>query len=862
MPKSDQEELKKKLSSTALQACQKDCLALDILLNRISANAKTDPGRKTLLIKYADQLKALRLLIACFYSKKDISPNLADEVLGPLVAHLMCETWGWSLFGDSMALPVALGVVGMVYGRYTNLGEGFCADSMPVSSIVKLDDLQKNIEKYFVGPNTLTQNEQDTLMVMLCLMLRHTEARLLNELLSTDEANLRGARTQGFFGTIGAIVSCHYGLPIWSRTFFTAMTGYFIADQREERYGLFSKNLLTFKHNNEELFFLGLALLCTFYIEKDDDINVSDLFSSSVMRKAYAILLKNGKKTLFEETVGVSDGVRNLTPEFLWLTQYDDRSFESFHKRMNRLNRQPPAFAKQTHIAIAPQLSPIGYYPSREHCPKNSVMVGYNSCSTDTVNFQRRIKNIISKYNSIQASLAHQCGWSQWLEDQLRILCIYKNLWPSFTDSASNIKIILAETSEALQKIFIFRRQRKLISSDWLSLEPMVFDHIKAIAQEHFSLQIDLVSYFEACKQFDVAYWMAGFYPYTPHMIDERVHLCNFSDQLLKNDIQLREVGSSLYWPKTSEDIDLIVWSKNKTSEAIFEELNKLSDFGWYPSQRHRKDDTYSSISYHHASYKSLDIVVYHEFSSELLRENLASRLINITSAITNIGFSWVYLLTNDAKGIYKNEIECSSLAVENIKSWKILTKVVWKMNYQELTNYGDNLNGYRQRLYGMESEVTLLHLIQLMNQAVTPARIEGLRNLYLDILSKQNLTIFIPTFLEGSPQIAHEKFERYIKQGESNCTGWLVVLFYGINKEEGFFALSKLGLTEDQITQLEMLRKVCLLFNGNPFSNNLVAQNFQGVFKSLFLFCRDYCIQKLEPAERNKWKSPLARPL
>ena len=851
MPKQEQEELKARLSNKALQACNKEFRELDDLLSKIKTKADTH----LLLAKYQEHVKTFWLIVAFFYSQNDVTLSGGDEVISPLMTQSVCETMAQLIFSNFTRLPLAIGVAGMVYGRYINLGDGMMDVSPPISSIVTIGPLQKNVAKYFVRENMIADNEQKLMTLLLCLLLVHIEARLLQELPSKAETDLRGAKIQGLCGTVSAVISGCYNLPIWVRTFFTVMTGYIILGQKKEEHGAYANKLSALREDDAELFFLGLALLCKFFVEDSSDIKVRGVLPAAVIRKAYRVLLKNGKELVFKELLNKDDGVIEPTHEFLWLTEQTGSRIRA-PKKVSPINDPHTVVKKQSRPPQGSALNHIGCYPSWQPLPapeRPEQSIQYRLQHSE---FQPRIKKIIIEYNAIKAHVARSRGWSRWLADQLRILCVYSDFLPSFMRLPLDIDARLVAISSALQSILVFRRKTIFSQADWSLPTAKICDHIKRIAQQHFALQIDLVAHFEKREQGSVAHWLAGFYPYTPQMDAERVLLSNFADRLLTLDIQLREVGSSLYWPKASEDIDLIVWSSCKTEDEIVCELSKLNQFGWFPSQLQKVEDRYSSISYHHARYKSLDVVIYPDFSEKLLRENLSSRLINITSAITNIGFSWVYLLTDDAKGIYENKIECSAAALQNKKGWKILTKVIWKMNSQRLDNYGDNFSQYRQDLYNVNSKLTLIHLVQLMNQAVTLRRIQGLRDLYLDILQGQNPTLFIPSFLGDNRQAAQEKFDRYLHSKDTNFKGWLIVLFYGI-KAENFFAQSKLGLDKYQMESLQKLRRVCLSFDENPFAKNLSRCDFNGIFRNLFECCRDYCVQRVEPAELKLWKDP-----
>lgn len=788
------------------------------------------------------------------FNLKDTCKDMTHMLLGPVFAQGAIEYSTQKLCNDQELefcssypmLPIALGVAALTAASYINVGQYLFGMGKKDFTKTTVSDVREKIKKH-LGASSITAHHKNKLILILYYVLLKTERGFLQKIISFEDRIMQNTQSYFAFGSIMAGTWLFTRTSVIHRMLLSCTTGISSLWQRQGDCGQAIMELFRFCEEDEHRFHTGVRGFVALCLRKDLDAKTRSYFNlipERVMKPICKYIEPLASEYQLNNLIGRDDidqekMVRlDLQPKPRLPSQI---SSDCDNKKISKSAVSVAA------IAVLPQAAPTEAKVQLE---------------PELEKFKQRIKQQINAYSGVNNVAA---GWQRWLENQKFALGACSELLGRVEKKEIVAAEELREVGELLQQIILYSEKETLQHTDWKLTN---VDKVKSVTQSHFDLMIDLVQYFVKKKCVHIADWLSGFYPYLPAMIKERLIVSELATQLLKKNIHLREIGTSIYWPTKSEDIDIIIWSETQPYGEIVQQLNFLMRHGWF-AESCIKDDKkgYATHCFQKSGFKKFDVVIYTNFNHSLLKENIEARAVNIASAVANVTFSWVYLLPENAQQFQRGIIDCTADAIVNSNNWFIVTKTLWKMEYanqleMKKNNQGNvaqyksgaNLITYRELLYDLESDITLFHLIHLVNKSIAYDRVMGLWNMLVSILNDARIQLIKPS-LKIPLDEAKNKVGCLLLNEHNDVKGWLLLLLSTLDCEPEFFEQAKLGLTTNQQIMLRMLHGYCLQLKKNPYSSPPKPTCLQKLSKRLISLCQEYWKDTVSPEKMAAWK-------
>lgn len=858
------------------------CRELKVVLAQVILK---EPAAKDILDKALTEIEMSLFESAFLFNLNDTTMDMSPMFVGPILAQgvvefaveATCDEYGQELCDYFPIVPMACGVAALTIASYTNVGRFLFTIPKADFTSVTVKEVQSKIQEYFTARFHISEHQQKKLIIVLYYMLLKVERQYLTKIVSSEDSIKKYTTSYFVFGSLAAMLGVYTETSLFHRVLLSCATGYMSIRQRYSDCGSSLINLFRFCNEDKHRFVSGLTTLIAIYAHKDlKEItrSILNLLPLDVLKETSQLALSLKGDDAFEHLVEnkAIDSEKLIQLRILPGPVYKQPAL------INKSNRRRVAIHHSV-SAVSPPIVPTVIRNLAGASPRPITKIA---------EFQQRIIKQIKAYSDKKVVSA---GWEKWLSHQKFALGVCLGLLVRIEAKEKITPQALTNISTQLQHIILQTDTRVLKRLDWKLTDK---DAMKALTQPHFILLLEVVRYFEQLKCMHLVDWLSGFYPYLPAMTEERLVLSDFALELLKHDVHLREIGSSIYWPVRAEDIDIVLWSATKSCEDIASHLCFLSKHHWLPVSCVKDEKKgYATYCYKREGFKSFDVVLYNHFDSSRLKENVKGRAVNIASAVANVLFSWVYLLPEHAERFHRGVIDCSAESIVDKDKWFIITKTLWKMDHanqheiskkirlgvtQHAPQYqaGENLQKFRRDLYDLTSNVTLFHLIDLINKSLVYERIMGLWEMFLMIMSHARLRLHKinpDETIEG----AHEKIKALLMIDGNELKGWLLLVLYSTECDDGFFRQLKLGfqerpplseqekhqlslqkrqeLAERQQSMLIALRNYCLNLAINPYCPEPKWTDLPRISGVLGRYCQSYWREEASLENLSVWK-------
>lgn len=838
--------------------------AFSKLNEKIKHAHKTD--RKAMRTRYEEALDELKIelyMSTMLYHDKDTEPDMTGDLMLPALMHTLVEnTITYLTFdGDNeqspwlqQPLPFLYPMIAAAFTSYLRLGRFIFPDTNMTFTAIRVKILQQLIQKYF--PNTVAHHT-DLLFIFYSLWL-HLEKTELIELVVAHERYWQDTRRYIVGTGIGAVVHNGLGTTMWGRLASVFGVGGLNIYDRHDKCG---PNLMALAnmHNNIEPYFLKVCWLAL-QIYLDGQVLVKRPKIEAVIFKLPATVIAQLYAFILEHKYS------NETPQ--WVIE-NQSAYKKLEKTLKKAQAEPASKTAVKSVTLPP-LSAHSV-PFVRQVAKKSSPTSRSFASKDIAAFQERCAGLITSYKKIRhdyrASIKK--GWLTWLFSQITVLQVCAEFLESIGKSNGGKSINIDDLNFTLEKyISVMVGGQHLTLEDW-KISDAIKDFLKPISQQHFQFILDMALYFQTQKNEDYATWLSGLYPYLPKHTKESLHLRQLAFHLFEQDIVMFEVGSRIYWPKLAEDIDLCVFSETKSHAEVARAVNYLNQYGWYIAHTANHEICTTSI-YKHAHYKSIDVVINHDPRFQKSMQSSEERKVNIAATEANLVTSCVRFTPEFATSISKGEIECMAGVEKAEKTWPIVTKSYWKMQFNNQESYrvynrkdggaiplysiGKHLENYIDKLYCTESQITLFHLLELVNKSTQEERIWGLWGLFTDIMGTEKFSLYQPKHYDSEKKAKH-CLNSLLQIKDLYPKGWLLLLLHTLDCTADFYKHSKLGLLPEQVTMMQRLQAYCLALSENPYVSLPKLDGCPKFANVLARFCKQYFTEPLDDALAMKAK-------